>query len=118
MGQTLNRPDLVCVHVEQGSGFTDPHTLRSAPAKIAFEGAAKILIKTHGAERTGGKAHPASDTTVVSDHHSLVFILQESFFRANCNTGGVGTLITDDRETEPFQPVMPGNANATLIRVV
>jgi hypothetical protein len=85
----MKRPDLVRFQVKQCSGFTDPHTLRSATAEVALESPPNFFIEPHGAERTCSKAHLASDTAIISDRDLASVVREDSFCGADVEARGI-----------------------------
>jgi hypothetical protein len=109
---------LCCIYIDKCLRIAAANTLRIASTMITLESPAAILVETHGAERARSKAHSATDTSIVFDHHPFVFILVDGFHRAGCKAGCLGALKADNRQIESFGLRIRHDANAAESRIL
>jgi hypothetical protein len=109
---------LCCIYISECLRLAAANTFRIASAMIALESPTAILVETHGAEWARSKAHSATDTSIVFDHHSFVVILVNGFHRAGSNAGRLGTLKADNRQVESLRLRIRHDANTAESRIV
>jgi hypothetical protein len=109
---------LDCLYIGKCLRIAAANTLRITSTMITLESPTPILVETHGAERARGKAHSATDTAIIFDHHPFVVIPVNGFYRAGRKTGCLGTLKTDNREVESLRLRIRHDPNTAESRIV